>query len=128
MMHNPDVTQTDYTNRRNIMTKKVKRQFVSKDFTKPGEMEMRAYSEDKGKTWYWGHNHRPCPLDACRERNIPCDPIAQEKVIARYTAEVLACLRSEPDEVSAESMFEMRAAFGPGATVINVLTGQKYRT
>jgi hypothetical protein len=29
---------------------------------------------------------------------------------------------------SAEEQLEMRAAFGPGAVVVNVLTGQKYRT
>jgi hypothetical protein len=31
-------------------------------------------------------------------------------------------------EAAAEMAFEMRAAFGPGQTVVNVLTGQRYRT
>ena len=38
----------------------------------------------------------------------------------------LAEYRANPPQPTAEDMVEMRAAFGPGATVVNVVTGQRY--
>lgn len=37
-------------------------------------------------------------------------------------------LRATTDDVSAEQAFEMRAAFGPGEQVVNILTGRRFRT
>lgn len=40
----------------------------------------------------------------------------------------LAAYRANPPKLTEEDKFEMRAAFGKGATVVNVITGKKYRT
>ena len=32
------------------------------------------------------------------------------------------------EAMAAEQAFEMRAAFGPGATVVNVITGERFTT
>lgn len=51
------------------------------------------------------------------------------KARGSQNAEVAAAiLRDLDDEREAEQAFERRAAFGPGAVVVNVLTGKRYRT
>ena len=42
------------------------------------------------------------------------------------TAAFLADYRANPPQPDAEQLAEMRAAFGPGAEVVNVITGQRY--
>jgi len=49
--------------------------------------------------------------------------LAQRKVEDRIALEAYARNYKGPGE---EEMFEMRAAFGPGAKVVNVLTGHSY--
>lgn len=42
------------------------------------------------------------------------------------TAAFLAAYRANPPQRSAEDIAEMRAAFGPGETVVDVITGEKF--
>jgi hypothetical protein len=42
-------------------------------------------------------------------------------------AEFLARYRANPPQPGAEQIAGMRAAFGPGTEVVNVITGQRYR-
>ena len=53
----------------------------------------------------------------------------QASIAARNkdTQEFLANYRRNPPTYSAEHLAEMRAAFGPGETVVNVITGQKFK-
>jgi hypothetical protein len=44
---------------------------------------------------------------------------------AESTAAFLAAYRANPPKRSAEEIEEMRAAFGPGETVVDVITGQE---
>lgn len=43
------------------------------------------------------------------------------------TAEFLSAYRANPPQPSAEDLAEMRATFGPGARVVNVVTDKKYQ-
>ncbi len=60
-----------------------------------------------------------------RYRQIAWD--ARNRKAHHYT-----CWRAAEDEAAAdaeaERAYERRAAFGPGVTVVNILTGEKYRT
>lgn len=51
---------------------------------------------------------------------LECRAKDTEEFIRAYAAEMAA------QEASTEEEYEMRAAFGAGATVVNVLTGKRY--
>lgn len=74
-------------------------------------------------------NERCVPLDCFRDAYLEAPP-AQAKAIEVETAAFLAEYRERmKDHVpSVEAALEMRNAFGPGETVINVITGQRFRT
>lgn len=60
---------------------------------------------------------------------LPVDLAACKAASDRETAAFLADYRKRNrGPVSAEQRAEMRAAFGPGATVVNVVTGRRTRT
>lgn len=56
---------------------------------------------------------------------IPIDRDATERARDRENAEFFKSIK--PRQPSAEEMAEMRNAFGAGAEVVNVLTGQRFR-
>ena len=56
---------------------------------------------------------------------IPIDRDATKRARDRQNAEFFKSIK--PREYSAEEMAEMRNAFGAGAEVVNVLTGQRFR-
>ena len=88
-----------------------------------------AYTEDGGKTWRWCSNNAVITVQTCKEHDIPCDPVAQEAAYQDHLDKFLASYRAnQPAEPSAEEKFEMRAAFGPNADVVDVITGRKWRT
>lgn len=60
---------------------------------------------------------KPIDLAACRE--------ARSKDLRAFIADYRA---RRADEPTAEERLEARAAFGEGATVVNVLTGRRWRT
>ena len=90
--------------------------------------QSKAYSEDGGKTWKWQSNHQYCPVAACLEDGIPCDVEAQEEARDAQVSAFLAAYREvmKNHTPSAEERHEMRAAFGAGKKVVNVVTGQTY--
>jgi len=57
-------------------------------------------------------------------------PAGQEAAYTAYVDAVLSDYRKRQANapVSHEQAAEMRAAFGPGRTVVNVITGRKFRT
>ena len=104
---------------------------ISRRFTStnnPG-WSAEAYSLDGGRTWKWASNGRYCPVDACQDMGIPADLAAQEKARHHQVACFLARYRREQAnrQPSGEQLAEMRAAFGPGTTVVNVITGRRTR-
>lgn len=86
-----------------------------------------AYSTDGGKTWRWSSNHAVVPVDACQTYEIPADMAAQQKARQAETTAFLKEYCGRKRQYSAEDVHEMRAAFGCGTTVVNVITGQKVR-
>jgi len=92
-------------------------------------MTSDAYTTD-GKVWFWSSVDRPVPLDAAKDYNIPIDPVAQKAAIDAHLDKVVAAYRKARENYvpSDEHMAEMRAAFGPGRDVVDVITGQRFRT
>jgi len=89
-----------------------------------------AYTEDGGQTWKWESNSAFCPLDSCQRFGIPADLSAQRTALDAETKAFVKAYRKAQAgrRPSAEQRSEMRAAFGPGVTVVNVLTGRRTRT
>ncbi len=86
----------------------------------------------------WKSNDRCVPVDIC-ERMGWFDMDAQRAADEKDTTEFLAAYRKSQEEfevrtddeamaIKAERAAEMRAAFGPGEEVVNIVTGQRYRT
>ena len=77
---------------------------------------------------YWKSNDHVVPV--CVLRDDACLEPTPEQVAA-YEAETkkfLAEYRANPPELTAEDMYEMRAAFGPGVKVVDVITGKSVTT
>lgn len=55
-----------------------------------------------------------------REATNAARKIESQKFIEEY--------RKNPPKMTEEGLSEMRAAFGPGATVVDIFTGQEYHT
>lgn len=89
-----------------------------------------AYSEDEGKTWRWEANGHYCPLDACEEYQIPCNIQAQQQAIDHQIDEFVKSYRERMKDYqpTPEEQYEMEAAFGPDCTVVDIITGQQFRT
>ena len=101
------------------------RKFTKVDFGR--EYTSEAYTEDGGRTWRWVSNDRVCPVDACKEYGIPCDPVAQEVARDTEVDAFLAAYRENDPVPSDEERFEARAAFGEGAELVNIITGRRWR-
>lgn len=79
---------------------------------------------------YWKSNNRIPPTDILEFWAYCNLPINLEKSLQAREAETSAFLTQYREQManhvpSGEELFEMRAAFGAGATVVNVVTGKK---
>lgn len=92
------------------------------------DFRSKAYVEDG--VVRWKSNDR-VPFDDMLEKmeymGCQFDRIKSNEVRRIETAASFKKLRSQNRSYSEEELDEMRAAFGPGTTVVNVLTGQKIR-
>lgn len=75
----------------------------------------------------WTSNDRVPPEDVVALAASLGLAIDVAKCDAARSADLRAFLKGYNPTVTAEDRFEMRAAFGAGATVVNVLTGQKIK-
>ena len=92
----------------------------------------KAYIDEKGVA-RWKSNNRVVPADAITPEIVEMPGFNFKSTWNTREAETKAFLDSYRKEManhvpSAEEMCEMQAAFGPGAEVVNVVTGQKYQT
>jgi len=90
----------------------------------------RAYEieVEKDGAAKWVSNGNYLPSDVCEKLvygGFDFSPKATEIKRNKQTADFLNGYRNH--KPTAEEMFEMRAAFGEGTTVVNVLTGEKIR-
>lgn len=88
--------------------------------------DAEAYEKDG--IWYWCSNNNPVPMDAAEDYQIPIDKQKQEEALSKHYDAVLTRYRQNYTGPSLEEQFEMRAAFGPGTEVVDVITGHKWKT
>lgn len=105
------------------------RTFTATDELTKRTSESTAYTDD-GRVWRWESNNAVVPLDAAARYGIPVDVAAQTATRDAENAAFFAEYRrvNRNRRPSAEERFELRAAFGRGRTVVNVITGQRTRT
>lgn len=90
-----------------------------------------AYSlaADDHKVLYWESNDAVVPDDIIEATDWQFKAEHMAARDAQTTAFLTEYRERMANHVpSDEEMFEMRAAFGPGEEVVNVITGQRYRT
>jgi hypothetical protein len=98
-----------------------------------GSMGIESEVRFQNGVWVWISNGRVPPADAIKDYGIDklpnFDKARHDQVRDQQTAEFLDSYRKKMEswEPSAEEMYEMRAAYGKGATVINLITGRKYK-
>ena len=90
---------------------------------------LKAFEENthwKNGAYHWNSNGNPVPLHVFEENGFSV-PQNQENVVDEHARRWIAEYRESMKNYvpSAEEMFEMRAAFGEGETVVNVITGRK---
>ena len=93
------------------------------------EMIKDTYRDEDG-ILRWKSSKRVPPQDCLEEMGLEADDLDRCRVARDHEIdEFLTAYRKqmEDHEHSAEELFEMRAAFGPGAEVVNVITGKKTR-
>ena len=78
----------------------------------------------------WTTNNRITPNDVAEyafELGYKVNLETHRKALKRETKRLLDEYRSQPHPIDPEEMYEMRAAFGPGTTVVNILTGERIK-
>lgn len=90
--------------------------------------ETEAYFGENGEL-RWKSNNAVIGLDIFRDAYVEEAPASQKAEYDKYVTASLAKYRERMKNYkpSAEELFEMRAAFGPGTTVVNIITGQKFK-
>jgi len=86
-------------------------------------------SEIRDGVLYWKKANRVAPVDTAAnavELGYQVDMDAHKRAREADVEKSLAAYRkARPRRPSAEELYEMRAAFGEGATVVNILTGER---
>jgi hypothetical protein len=80
---------------------------------------------------FWKSNDRPVPMHVFKEAQLDapatqrdCCEASDREFIEAYKASQ----RQRSPEAIAEQRREARAAMGPGVTMVNVITGERFRT
>lgn len=92
-------------------------------------LPQRAYIIDG--VIFWRSNDRPVPATFFAENFVSLPPAQREADTAHQKAAIEAYRQSRANlspEQQAEEAYERRAAFGPGQTVVDILTGETHRT
>lgn len=94
-------------------------------------LETEAYLKDGAYRWISSDNVVPLAIQimgGASYQRLRWAVIAQDKDLDVIVAAMRKAEAEATSEQRAERLAEMRAAFGPGASVINVLTGTVVRT
>lgn len=106
------------------------KQLITVEMVRYGQAHTSQVYYD-GAAYRWATNGAVVPLDAADEYGVVAlpgyDARAQKAARDRDTDRVVATYRANRarNGYSSEELAEMRAAFGPGATVVDVLTGKR---
>ena len=99
----------------------------------PAWPNMAEASVDAAGIMRWTSNNRVPPAEcveqAVREGhpvNVAACATVRDAETSSFLAEYRLSERYRP--ISTEEAYEMRAAFGPGIEVVNVITGRRHRT
>lgn len=84
-------------------------------------MNNETYSKDG--VFYWQSNDHVCMPDALDELGIYYDPIKQQEARNEEIADFVKSYRKNYQPPSAEQLYEMEAAFGKGAKVVDIISG-----
>ena len=84
--------------------------------------DEHSYEDERG-VLRWKSNDNAVPMSCFRDAAVTPPGFQREAL----DEELMALLEGYSDEVTPEKEFEMRAAFGAGTTVVNVLTGRKFK-
>lgn len=87
---------------------------------------LREDTYEKDGALRWQSNDAVIGLDVFADAGVEPPP-GQKTAYDKYISESLAAYRKSMENYvpSDEELFEMRAAFGPGTEVVNVITGKK---
>ena len=86
---------------------------------------------------FWSSNKRAVPNDLMvkwlalgfvSEQQVTDTRHKEQKQVSEFLAKYVKQRAERTPEQIAEEEYEMRAAFGPGETVVNVITGEKSYT
>lgn len=90
--------------------------------------KLKTETATKNDALYWVSVDRPVPMSCFKDADVT-PPAGQQKAYDDYNDAFISDYKRKMKNHrhSDEEMFEMRAAFGPGATVVNVITGKKTR-
>ena len=97
--------------------------------TKPSEAYTQS-SEDH-KVLHWSSNDSVVPSDIMEQTDWPFQAemdAARDVQTAAFLGRYREAQANRSDEQIAEERFEARAAMGPGVDMVNVFTGERYRT
>jgi hypothetical protein len=90
-------------------------------------LEKDTYEKDE--ILYWVSNDQVVPLRVFIDAGARAPAgqgEAEEQALAAFAKQYKEARKNY--KPSGEQMFEMRAAFGPGETVVDIITGQEFRT
>lgn len=93
------------------------------------DLETRTYKV--GTVLHWSSNDAVVPPHVFDDAGVDVPPgqrEAREREVERSIRAYREARRNRTAEQRAEEAFEMRAAFGPGETVVDLLTGEEFRT
>ena len=86
-------------------------------------MAFEAYEVDG--IWFWKSNNAPVPVDSAAQYNIPIGSKQLEAVRSYNQKAISDYIKARQNyQHSDEELYEMRAAFGEGAKVVDAITGQ----
>lgn len=94
--------------------------------------KAQVYLNNADGAFYWAEANRPVPLDACEEFRVVdelhYDDLKQARAVRWHNDQAIAEYRRNrrAHARSSEELAEMRAAFGPGETVVDVITGERF--
>jgi len=92
-------------------------------------LKENAYFDMIDRVYKWKSNDRvppeDCLVDSLSREELARHAWVRDMQIQRDVEEYRESRKNH--KPSAEELFEMRAAFGPGAEVVDVITGQTYK-
>lgn len=88
--------------------------------------DLKTGTYEKADALFWTGVDRPVPMDVFKDAFVPV-PSGQQAARTAHNDAFLAEYRKRANE-QFERRLEMQAAFGPGEAVVDVITGQRFRT